>query len=84
MKRSKIIKALSLTYWQVYTEQLRLAEYAEKLREQGKNKPSHSFTRRARKAAYTLEGIMLSAAALGISLEELQTASGEMMKGGTQ
>lgn len=72
MKRSKIIKKLSLTYWQVYTEQLRLAEYAEKLREQGHKKTSRHMAKRAREAGFTLEGVMLSAAALGIGLEELQ------------
>lgn len=74
MKRSKIIKKLSLTYWEAYAEQLRLTEYADKLREQGRKKAYGHMNKRAQKAAFTLDGVMLSAAALGISLDELQAA----------
>lgn len=74
MKRSKIIKKLSLAYWEVYSQKLRLAAAAKEWREAVGKKASCPLAKQAKKATHTLEGIVLSAAALGVSLDELQTA----------
>lgn len=74
MKRAKIIKKLSLAYWEVYSRKLRLAAAANDWQKAGGKKASRPLSKQVKKAAYTLEGIVLSAAALGVSLDELQTA----------
>lgn len=77
MKRSKIIKKLSLAYWEVYSRKLNLAAAAKDWREAGGKKASRPIERQVRKAEHTLDGIVLSAKALGISLDELQMARSE-------
>lgn len=81
MKRSKIIKKLSLAYWEVYSQKLRLAAAAKEWREAAGKKASRPLSRQAKRAAYTLEGIVLSAAALGVSLDELQSANSKATEG---
>lgn len=75
MKRSKIIKKLSLAYWEVYAQKLNLAAAAKEWQDAGGKKASRPLSKQVKRAAYTLDGIVLSAAALGISLDELQTAN---------
>lgn len=75
MKRAKIIKKLSLAYWNVYTEQLRLADFAKKWKKLGDRKSCRSIMKQARKEAHRLEGITTAAQALGVGTEELQKAN---------
>ncbi len=77
MKQAKIIKKLSLAYWEVYSRKLNLAAAAKDWREAGGKKAARPIERQVRKAKHTLDGIVLSAQALGISLNELQTAKTE-------
>lgn len=77
MKRAKIIKKLSLAYWEVYSRKLNLSAAAKDWREAGGKKAARPIERQVRKAKHTLDGIELSAKALGIGLEELQTARSE-------
>lgn len=77
MKREKIIKKLSLTYWEVYSRKLNLVAAAKDWREAGGKKAARPIERQVRKAKHTLDGIVLSAQALGISLNELQIAKNE-------
>lgn len=75
MKRSKIIKKLSLAYWEVYSQKLRLTAAANDWQKAGGKEASRPLSKQVRKAAHVLEGIELSAKALGVSLEELQSAT---------
>ncbi|WP_161474787.1 hypothetical protein [Acutalibacter sp. 1XD8-36] len=77
MKRTKIIKKLSLAYWEVYSRKLNLSAAAKDWREAGGKKTARPIERQVKKAEHTLDGIELSAKALGISLDELQTARSE-------
>lgn len=77
MKQAKVIKKLSLAYWEVYSRKLNLAAAAKDWREAGGKKASRPITRQMKKTEHTLDGIVLSAKALGISLKELQTAKNE-------
>lgn len=77
MKRSKIIKKLSLAYWEVYSRKLNLAAAANDWQKAGGKKASRPLSKQVKKARHTLDGIVLSAQALGISLKELQTAKNE-------
>lgn len=75
MKRSKIIKKLSLAYWEVYSKKLNLTDAAKEWKAAGGKKASRPLSKQVKKAAHVLEGIELSAKALGVSLEELQSAA---------
>ena len=77
MKRAKIIKKLSLAYWEVYSRKLNLAAAAKDWQEAGGKKAAGPIERQVKKAKHTLDGIELSAKALGINLNELQTAKNE-------
>ena len=77
MKQAKVIKKLSLAYWEVYSRKLNLAAAAKDWREAGGKKASRPLDRQVKKAGHTLDGIVLSAKVLGISLKELQTAKNE-------
>ncbi len=77
MKRSKIIKKLSLAYWEVYSQKLSLAAAAKEWQEAAGKKAARPIERQVKKTRHTLDGIVLSAKALGISLRELQTAENE-------
>lgn len=82
MKRSKIIKKLSLAYWKVYSQKLSLAAAANDWRKAGGKKTSRPLSKQVKKVTHVLEGIELSAKALGVSLEELQSAAeGARQKG---
>lgn len=80
MKRSKIIKKLSLAYWEVYSQKLDLDATAKELQDTVSKRTRYSMACKAKKAKHTLDGIVLSAAALGISLDELQTADNKATK----
>ncbi len=77
MKQAKIIKKLSLAYWEVYSRKLNLVAAAKDWREAGGKKAARPIERQVRKAKHTPDGIVLSAQALGISLNELKTAKNE-------
>lgn len=80
MKRAKIIKKLSLAYWEVYSRKLSLSAAAKDWREAGGKKASRPIVQQVKKAEHTLDGVVLSAKALGISLKELQTANSEKIE----
>lgn len=82
MKRTKIIKKLSLTYWEIYSYKLRMAAATNDWQKAGGKKASRPLSKQVKKAAHVLKGIELSAKALGVSLEELQSAAeGARQKG---
>ena len=71
MKHSKIIKKLSLAYWEVYSHKLRLAAAAKEWQEAAGKKTSRPLSKQVKKAEHTLEGIVFSAAALGVSRQPI-------------
>lgn len=71
MKRAKIIKKLSLAYWEAYAEQLRLTDFAKKWKKLGDKKSCRDIMKQARKEACRLEGITTAAQALGVTPGEL-------------
>lgn len=63
--------ALSKAYEDIYDEYNALSELAKELLHDGENKAYRAITRRAQGKSHILDGIQLSAAALGISWDEL-------------
>lgn len=71
MEREKIIAALSKAYEDIYGEYQTLSELAKELLHDGEDKAYQAIVRRAQGKSHILDGIRLSAAALGISWDEL-------------
>lgn len=71
MEREKIIAALSKAYEDIYGEYQTLSELAKELLHDGEDKVYQAIVRRAQSKSHILDGIQLSAAALGISWDEL-------------
>lgn len=71
MEREKIMAALSKAYEDIYGEYQTLSELAKELLHDGEDKAYQAIVRRAQGKSHILDGIQLSAAALGISWGEL-------------
>lgn len=71
MEREKIMTALSKVYEDVYGEYQALSELAKELLHDGEDKAYQAIVRRAQGKSHILDGIKLSAAALGINWDEL-------------
>lgn len=71
MEREKIMTVLSTAYEKVYGEYEALSQLAKELLHDGEDKAYQAIVRRAQGKSHILDGIQLSAAALGISWDEL-------------